>query len=894
MSRRLFAPEVVQSSAMDCGPAALKCLLEGFGIPVSYDRLREACQTSLDGTSIDTLESAAGQLGLEASQVMLPLDHLLLPEAQALPALLVVVNPLGVTHFVVVWRRHGPWVQVMDPGAGRRWMPVRELLAETYIHTLPVPAAAWREWAGSEPFLVPLRARMKAIGIPEQDREALLAEALHDPGWRPIAALDAAVRRATALVRSGGIRAGREAAAVVRAVAEDDLLASDGSVIPDPSDDEELLLRGAVLVTIAGRRPVEEKAESARIAGLSPELRLALASPGIRPLRLLFGLLREDGLLTPCALAAALLVAAGAVVLEALIFRGLLDLASRLGVVEQRLSLGALFLCFLTLVLLLEFTVFSGVLGLGRRLEVRLRMRFLEKIARLGDRWFRSRLSSDMAERCHSVYRLRLLPELGANLLRSGGQLALTVAGISWLAPEVAPVAVASAALALLLPVAAQPALRERDLRVRNHAGALGRFYLDSLLGLVPVRNHGAERALRREHEGLLREWMQAAWRLEKTTMLVDLTHIAAGYGFAIWLLLQQEGGQALLLSYWALQIPQLGQQLSIAARQVPLLRNTMARLLEPLAAGGEGLESLERSGAPGTSETAPAGGVSLRFDRVSAVIAGHTVLEDIFLAVEPGRHVAIVGPSGAGKSTLVGLLLGWNEPAQGEIRVDGAPLTADRLDALRRWTAWVDPAVQLWNAPLLDNLLYGTSEGGAGVGEAIEASLLRHLLEELPDGLQTSLGEGGALVSGGEGQRVRLGRALLRPDARLVVLDEPFRGLDRMTRDQLLGRARSWWRGATFLCVTHDVAATRDFDHVVVIEGGRIAEQGRPADLEARGGSRYRALLAEEETVRERFRGEAGWRRMRLVAGALTDSTDEHGRARTGTDRHKAGVACL
>ena len=118
---RLFAPEVVQSSAMDCGPAALKCLLDGFGLPVSNDRLREACQTDLDGTSINTLEAVASRLGLDAEQVMLPPDHVFLPEAQALPALLVVSNSLGVTHFIVVWRRFGPWLQVMDPATGRRW-----------------------------------------------------------------------------------------------------------------------------------------------------------------------------------------------------------------------------------------------------------------------------------------------------------------------------------------------------------------------------------------------------------------------------------------------------------------------------------------------------------------------------------------------------------------------------------------------------------------------------------------------------------------------------------------------------------------------------------------------------------------------------------------------------
>ena len=84
--RRLLVPEVVQTSAMDCGPAALTCLLEGFEIAVSYGRLREACQTDVDGTSIDMLEEVALQLGLEAEQVMLPVDHVLLPEAQALPA----------------------------------------------------------------------------------------------------------------------------------------------------------------------------------------------------------------------------------------------------------------------------------------------------------------------------------------------------------------------------------------------------------------------------------------------------------------------------------------------------------------------------------------------------------------------------------------------------------------------------------------------------------------------------------------------------------------------------------------------------------------------------------------------------------------------------------------
>lgn len=185
--RRFLVPEVVQTSAMDCGPAALKALFEGFGIPISYGRLREACQTDLDGTSIDTMEDVANRLGLEAEQVMVPLDHLLVAEARCLPAIVVVVHPNGLTHFVVAWRRHGGLVQVMDPATGRRWPSTREFLDHVYLHRMPVPAAGWRGWAGSEEFQAVLRARLGGLGLAGDEAEALLGEALADPGWRSLA-----------------------------------------------------------------------------------------------------------------------------------------------------------------------------------------------------------------------------------------------------------------------------------------------------------------------------------------------------------------------------------------------------------------------------------------------------------------------------------------------------------------------------------------------------------------------------------------------------------------------------------------------------------------------------------------------------------------------------------
>jgi ABC-type transport system involved in cytochrome bd biosynthesis fused ATPase/permease subunit len=272
---------------------------------------------------------------------------------------------------------------------------------------------------------------------------------------------------------------------------------------------------------------------------------------------------------------------------------------------------------------------------------------------------------------------------------------------------------------------------------------------------------------------------------------------------------------------------------------------------------------------------------VAIVLEGVSVRAAGHTILDKIDLDIEAGAHVAIVGPSGAGKSSLVGILLGWHRPATGRVLVDGWPLYGERLERLRHHTAWVDPTVQLWNRPLLDNLRYGVPAAVfTPLDQALEAADLRDLLEKLPDGLQTRLGEGGALVSGGEGQRVRLGRGLLRPGVRLAILDEPFRGLDRERRRELLARARHWWHAATLLCITHDVGETQGFDRVLVVEGGQIVEDGAPADLAALPGSRYRALLEAEREVREGLWSSGVWRRLRLEGGRLIEVSRNGGAA--------------
>ena len=900
--RRLLAPEVIQTSAMDCGPASLKCLLEGFHISVSYGRLREACQTDVDGTSIDTIEELAVQLGLDAEQIMAPVDHLLLPEAALLPALIVSRLPNGCTHFVVAWRRHGQFVQVMDPAVGRRWLPGRQFLGDIYVHTHAVAAAAWREWAGSEESLTVLRRRLEDLHVSNTTVTEMIAVACADPDWRSLAALDAATRTVTALVRSGGLQLRQQTGRVLHAFftrAQNEIWGgppllpapywSVQPAPPEPDGEARLFLQGAVLVHVRGTLPktqsLNAEQPSTRMSEstpLAPELSAALAEPPSQPGREVLHLLRADGLLAPTVLLASLACAASGVVIEALLLRGLFDLGRELGLGWQRLGAMGALLVFVGALLFLELFITTNVLRFGRRLEARLRMAFLEKIPRLDDRYFHSRLISDMAERSHLVHTLRLLPELGGQCIRIVCEILLATTGIIWLDPASTPLAILAAAFALGVPLAAQPLFIERDLRFRNHTGALSRFYLDALLGLVAVRTHGAERSVRREHERLLVEWARAGMGLQRAVVATEGIQSMVGFGLAAWLVfdhLARDGvtSGVLLLVYWALNIPSLGQDLALVARQYPTHRNVTLRLLEPLGAPEEAHEQASELVAESPlvdtlARSSP--GVAITMNGVSVRAAGHTILEEINVIIEPGTHVALVGKSGAGKSSLVGLLLGWHRPATGEVVVDNQLLDGHGLERLRRETAWVDPTVQIWNRSLFDNLRYGIHcETVMPLGPVIEGAALRAVLEKLPDGLQTLLGEAGGLVSGGEGQRVRIARSLSRSEMRLVILDEPFRGLDREQRRALLARVREWWKESTLLCITHDIEETVTFDRVLVIEGGRIIEDGDPTALVAQPESRYRNMLDAEAAVREGLWSSRVWRRLWLQDGKLHEA---------------------
>lgn len=852
--KRLMIPEVIQTSAMDCGPAALKALFGGFGIYLSYGRLREACQTDVDGTSTDTLEEIAQQLGLDVAQTIMPADLMLLETSACLPAIVVVRLPDGAQHFVVLWRVQGPAVQVMDPAAGRVWMHRRRFLESLYFHQQPIPRAAWEVWSQSQEFTAGLEQRTRALGV-----KPVL--------WNDRALLDASLRSAHTLRQAGHLKRGAEAREFLG------LCERNPEQIPAEfwsvreTDGGELLMRGAVLIAASGR-------STATSADPLPEsLAAVLREAPPRVWTPVWAVIRANGWFITSLIALVLIIAGAGTVFEALLFRGLFDVARHLKLSGQRMAAIAAAILFLAGLLALEWPSALWLLRIGRRLELRLRTSFLWKTPRLPDRYFQSRLISDMAFRSHSLQMLRELPELAGQFLRSGAGLVAAVVAITWLYPNVVVPALAAAAAAAGVPLLFQPVMIERDLRVREISAALSRFYLDALLGLRPIQAHCAENSLRAVQSEQLERWAQAGLRQQALLVFAETFQMAATIALVVWLVYRQtthaqDPAALLLLVYWALSIPSIGQQLASILWSLPALRNTLLRFLEPLGSQEEQIaEAVQSSGRYG---------VKLDIDGVTVMAGGHVILHDVNLSVAPGEHVGIVGLSGAGKSSLVGLLLGWHKPSAGFVRVDDEILSAARLSQLRRETAWIDPQVHLFQATLFDNLIYGNgSDATERMTAAMDAAGMVDVLNQLPDGLQTSLGEGGALVAGGEGQRVRIARGLIRSGVRLAILDEPARGLDRDQRRSFLATARRHFAGASMLCITHDIADTLEFDRVLVIEQGRILEQGAPRDLHENRDSRYRALLEQESSIERQMWSHPMWRRLRISGGVLHEDAE-------------------
>lgn len=222
----------------------------------------------------------------------------------------------------------------------------------------------------------------------------------------------------------------------------------------------------------------------------------------------------------------------------------------------------------------------------------------------------------------------------------------------------------------------------------------------------------------------------------------------------------------------------------------------------------------------------------------------GRPALRDVTFRIAPGQRVAVVGRSGAGKSTLVSLLLRLYAPTDGRILVDGVDIARYQRDSLRAAMAVVPQQSLLFGATIHDNIAYGRLDASPDeVAAAAKAANAHDFIVALPHGYDTIVGARGATLSGGQRQRLAIARAMIRPAA-ILLLDEPMTGLDGHAEAQVHDALSRLAAGKTSLLVTHDLDMVADADLVLVMDGGRLVDQGRHRELLGRSPT-YRALHA-------------------------------------------------
>ena len=259
--------------------------------------------------------------------------------------------------------------------------------------------------------------------------------------------------------------------------------------------------------------------------------------------------------------------------------------------------------------------------------------------------------------------------------------------------------------------------------------------------------------------------------------------------------------------------------------------------------------------------------GVSFRYPGTERL-----VLRDVSFVASPGETVAVVGPTGSGKSTLVSLIPRLYDPVEGEVLLDGLPLTRYDPVEVRRVMGVVPQDPFLFSETILDNIALGLTpaepeppssadhtteaETQEVIREAARIAQLHESIEAFPRGYRTLLGERGINLSGGQKQRATLARAVAR-DPRVLILDDALSAVDTETESRILADLRRVMRGRTSFIISHRVSAVMSADKILVLDDGRIVEQGRHAELLALGGT-YARLLRRQMLEQDLERGEA------------------------------------
>lgn len=493
------------------------------------------------------------------------------------------------------------------------------------------------------------------------------------------------------------------------------------------------------------------------------------------------------------------------------------------------------------------FTANYGMAWVGRRVVHDMRQDFFEHLLEMPSAFYDQRSSGELIARL--TFHVEQVAEAVSNaimsLIKDGAMVIFLIGHMFWLNWKLTIFIFVVGPLIALLVNYVSRRFRRISTRIQHSMGDVTHAAEEVVLGQRVIKIFGGQAFERKTFTGINNRNRQLFLKLvvtrvgsTTTVQFIAAWALAGVIYFATQPSMIDQISPGTFVAY-------IGSMLALL-NPIKSLTTVQEKMQRGIAAAGDLFELMAEPAEPAGGDhplQRARGDVEFREVGFRYPNAEANVLRDVSFQVGAGQTVALVGRSGSGKSTLLSLLPRFYDPSEGEIRLDGEPLSAYALTDLRAQIALVDQQVRLFNATVAENIAYGMSPvpSHEQIRQAAEDAYAWEFIEKLPRGLDTPIGQNGASLSGGQRQRLAIARALLK-DAPILILDEATSALDTESERYIQAALERLVDGRTTLVIAHRLSTIQGADRIVVMDQGRLVEQGTHAELLAAEGV-YAAL---------------------------------------------------